>query len=108
LAEPLPDNGNPQNDAPRELGPAPRQAKQDERPTIPQGAVVATVQQVGDKWVEVKIEGVTGSVRCSGINPAGLHLKPGSIVYVELKREKKTGLVVSATYRGKPPVQISQ
>jgi CRISPR-associated protein Cmr6 len=84
------------------------QARQTVTPAIPPGSTLAIVTTVGDKWVEVKIEGVTGSVRCSGINPAGLHLKPGSIVYVELKREKKTGLVVSATYRGKPPVQISQ
>jgi CRISPR-associated protein (TIGR03986 family) len=102
LAEPVPDNGNPQKDVPREHGPAPRQAKQDQRPTVPQGAVVATVQKVGDKWVDVQIEGHEALIRCTGVNPAGLGLKPGSTIYVELKRDKKTKKIISSRYHSKP------
>jgi CRISPR-associated protein (TIGR03986 family) len=102
LAEPLPDKGNPQNDASREQGSAPLKAKQDQRPTIPQGAVVATVQQVGDKWVDVQIEGHEAPIRCAGLTPAGLGLKVGSKIYVELKRDKSTKRVISASFKGMP------
>lgn len=71
-------------------------------PDAPRNSVVAKVRTVGDKWVDVQIEGVDALVRCTGINPAGLGLKIGATIYVELKRDKKTKRVVSASYIGKP------
>jgi CRISPR-associated protein Cmr6 len=72
------------------------------KPTAPPGSIIAIVKNLGDKWIEVQIEGYEEVIRCAGLTPAGLGLRPGSIIFVEIKREKKSGQVVSAAYKGKP------
>ncbi len=71
------------------------------KPTVPQNAVVAEVVNVGEKWVDVQIQSVDALVRCTNLTPSGLGLKPGSTIYVELKRDKKKR-IISSSYRGMP------
>jgi CRISPR-associated protein Cmr6 len=59
---------------------------------------IAEIVSIDKKPYRVKIEGYEGTFNCSGFNPAGLGLKPGSRIIVSLTIDKKSKKIVSCKY----------
>lgn len=68
----------------------------------PPGTVVAEIVDPTKKPIQVKIVESGQMVSCSGVNPPGLGLEKGSLIFVTVNRDKKTGTVISSRYAGKP------